>query len=187
MEQSASSSAAIADAMNMLKSGSVDETIIILKAISADTPNDPQVYTCLGVAYTQKGDKQNAIRSFKKSLALQENPKAHYNLGLAYESAGMKDDAAQSYRSAVLLNPTYTLALQAIERLASTIITPTPTAEEQTIIAQAPISPDPTIMGEPPPVVPEPAVIGHVPDFGSTFANPGAPPDFAREEAERAQ
>lgn len=183
MEQSTSSSAAIVDAMNMLKSGSVDETIIILKAISADTPNDPQVYTCLGVAYTQKGDKQNAIRSFKKSLTLQENPKAHYNLGLAYESAGMEDDAAQSYRSAVLLDPAYTLALQAIERLTPTTIAPTPPAEEQTIIGQAPISHEPTIMGEPPPVVPEPTVIGHVPDFGA----PSAPPDLAREEAEKAQ
>ncbi len=183
MEPSISSPAKIADAMNMLKSGSIDQAIIDLKAISVDTPDDPQVYTCLGVAYTQKGDKQDAIRSFKKSLALQENPKAHYNLGLAYESAGMEDEAAQSYHSAILVDPTYTLAAQAIERLTPTTIAPTPPAQEPTIIGVEPISPEPTIMGEPPPVVPEPEVIGHIPDFGA----PSAPPDFAREEAEKAQ
>lgn len=191
MESLTSSAPTVADAMKMLKSGQTAEAITVLEQILISNPNDPQAHAFMGVALTTKGDKAAAIDSFSKSLDLEKTPKAYFNLGLAYEGVGRIDDAIIQYKSAVSMDASYSAATQALARLAPpapAVVTAAAPAPEPTLIGQPlQAGAEPTIIGQAPPapVINNNNVIGATPDFSSVFTNPSAPPDIARENAER--
>jgi tetratricopeptide (TPR) repeat protein len=54
----------------LLNAGSMDEAIYIFKMNTEKHPEDPNTWDSLGEAYALKGDKENAIKSFQKSLSL---------------------------------------------------------------------------------------------------------------------
>lgn len=187
MESSANTGAVVADAMNMLKSGNLAQAMAVLEQACADQPNDPQVFTCLGVACNAKGDKAAAVGAFEKALALDKSPKSYYNLGLAYEAAGRTDEALRQYGEALALDSGYAAAGQAVQRLS-----PPPPAAEPTVTMQAPapvsVAPEPTIVSQAPVApIPNPnqTVLDVNPDFSSLHPAPSAPPDFARQAYER--
>jgi len=187
MELSADSTAVVTEAMNTLKSGGVAQAIAILEKASSDYPDDPQVFTCLGVACNANGDKSGAVDAFEKALALGKSAKSYYNLGLAYEAAGRTDDALAQYREALALDSGYAAAAQAIGRLA-----PAAPAVEPTVAVQAPpsapISPEPTIVSQASvalPANPNQTVMDADPDFSPIQDIPLPPPDFSRQAYER--
>jgi len=54
----------------LLNAGSMDEAIYIFKVNTEKHSEDPNTWDSLGEAYFMKGDKENAIKSFQKSLSL---------------------------------------------------------------------------------------------------------------------
>lgn len=58
----------------LMNQGSLEEAIKIMQMNTERHPESANAWDSLGEAYAQKGDKANAIKSFKKSLTL--NPAA---------------------------------------------------------------------------------------------------------------
>lgn len=105
------------EGLRLLKSGQVDEAIRVLQEAAQTEPNDSQVYTFLGAAYNQKGNRLQAINAFEKAVELEETPKNLYNLGLIYEQCERLQEAIWQYDNAIKLDPSYTQAQQAIDRI----------------------------------------------------------------------
>lgn len=174
METSGANRAVVADAMERLKSGQVAEAVSILEKAVVDHSNDPQIYTCLGVAYTNSGSKVNAVSAFEKALMLEKSVRGHYNLGVAYEALGRHGEALAEYRSAVALDSNYTAAIQAVDRLATSM-----PAVEPTLMGQASVASSASVASNQ--TAPD-----MNPDFSSIFKTSSVPPDLAREAYEKA-
>lgn len=104
------------EGLRLLKAGRIDDAITVLEKVRQKV-DDAAVYSYLGAAYDQKGDKLNAIHAFEESLRLNESPKGYYNLAVIYESVGRIDEAVREYRMALELDPNYERAAKALERL----------------------------------------------------------------------
>ncbi len=174
-------------AIGHLKSGRYDEAITSLEQVLLTQSDDPQLHSCLGMAYSQTGEHSKSIGAFEKSLELQKSARAHYNLGLAYDGAGRYSEAQEQFQFAIDLDPTYTPAKEALQKVLGKIQTSTEAVQEPTIVAAAPAAPEPTVVGAP---VLEQAsmsqseIIGVMPDF-STLSAPKAPPDLSAEKAQK--
>ncbi|MHB9038816.1 MAG: tetratricopeptide repeat protein [Armatimonadota bacterium] len=144
------------EALSLLKSGKLDEAIPALENALLAHPTDPQIHSCLGMAYSQVGDIEKSIAAFGKSLELLKSARAYFNLGVAYESAGMTSEAHEQYRLAVAFDSKYAPAQEALNKL-------------QAKMRAASHNTD---------------VIGATPDF-STLAAPKAPPDLNAEKARK--
>jgi tetratricopeptide (TPR) repeat protein len=59
----------------LLGLGQHDKAIEVFTLITTRTPKDPNAWDSLGEGYATKGDKDNAIKSFKKALSM--NPPAN--------------------------------------------------------------------------------------------------------------
>lgn len=174
-------------AVGHLKSGRYDEAIASLQQVLLTQTDDPQLYSFLGMAYSQTGEHDKSIDAFEKSLAIQKSARAHYNLGLAYNSAGRYSEAQEQFQLAVDLDPAYTPAKEALSKVLDKIQASAETAPEPTVVTTAATNPEPTVVGAP---VLEQAsmaqsdITGAIPDF-STLGPPKAPPDLAAEKAKK--
>ena len=73
---------------------------------SASTQNTPQAFNARGMAYTDKGDLDQAIADFKEAIRLA--PKIVYpynNLGYVYQKQGNIDDAVRVFSDAIRIDP----------------------------------------------------------------------------------
>ncbi len=65
----------------------------------------------LGVGYSQKGQLDAAIASFKEAIRLKRGyVNAHYNLGIAYQKKSQYDAAIASWKETIRLKPDYASA-----------------------------------------------------------------------------
>jgi len=107
------------EGLSLLKAGRIDEAIGVLgKAVAAD-PSDAVAHMYMGIACHQAGDGPRAARHLEESIRLQESPRAYYNLGQVYESLSRLEDALAHYRRALVLDPNYAKAQEAIQRMES--------------------------------------------------------------------
>ena len=174
------------EGLRLLKAGEFDEAIDVLNKVLRNQPDDPQIHTYLGVAYNEKGDRLHAIGAFEESLRLQETPRSYYNLGQIYESVHRIDEAVREYRMAVELDPNYTAARQALDKLHTKFEAehpemsqaagpPAAGVPDPTQVAPGPYQPQPTQAMPVQPGVPGPA--------GPPVA--GGPPSFDDREAHK--
>jgi tetratricopeptide (TPR) repeat protein len=63
----------------LLAEEQTDKAIEIFKMNTERNPKSPNVWDSLGEGYVAKGDKKNAIASFKKSLSLNPPPNVKIN------------------------------------------------------------------------------------------------------------
>ena len=62
----------LAEAEQLLRAGKADEAARVLKQAAADTPEDWRVFNLLGMAQHRAGHRADALRAYKKVLALAE-------------------------------------------------------------------------------------------------------------------
>ncbi len=105
------------EGIRLLKAGKIHEAIEKLQQALAIDPEDAQIHCYLGAAYNAVPDKLHAIHHFEECVRLEESPKAYYNLGLIYESVHRVDEAVRQYRMALELDPNYTKAREALDKL----------------------------------------------------------------------
>lgn len=68
-------------------------------------------YHNLGTSYLQEADYVEAVRAYRRSVALEpDNPTYRFNLGLAYQRAGNNRRAVECFDRAVALQPGYAKA-----------------------------------------------------------------------------
>jgi len=68
-------------------------------------------YSNLGFALLQKGQPNEAMAYFQKTLEINPNHAiAHYNLGLVLVQKGQMDEAIEQYQKALEINPNYAVA-----------------------------------------------------------------------------
>src|SRR4051812_17622655 len=94
--------------IDALRAGQLDSAIEILTRCLMTSPEDGEAQACLGVAYSQKGLHEQALRML--DLAVQKQPAAagvHFNRGVALERAGRPAEAAAAYQQAARLNPNH--------------------------------------------------------------------------------
>ena len=86
----------------------------------AMSPDDPDAYIDLGVAYAQSGNMQAAIAAFKEAVRLEpQYPAAHYNLATALFQAKELDGAIRELKKVLELDPSM---VSARNNLASVLI-----------------------------------------------------------------
>ncbi|MBI2843746.1 MAG: tetratricopeptide repeat protein [Armatimonadetes bacterium] len=108
------------EGLRLLRDQEIDAAIECLTRVVESDPADARAYSYLGAAYARKGEFTESIRAFEQSLAINPTPSAYFNLGLAYQEAGRLTAAVSHYHKALELEPHYTPASEAIERLIST-------------------------------------------------------------------
>ena len=77
-------------------------------AILADNPGAWMAHNNLGVALTEKGATEEALRHYEAAIALRPGyPEAHNNRGNALTSLGRPEEALKEFTEAVRLRPAY--------------------------------------------------------------------------------
>lgn len=106
-------------ALELMKSGNMDEAIAILIPLIDADPDDAEIHSYLGMAYHKKGDRLHSIHHFEEALRVDESARSYYNLGMVYEYARRIDEAVREYQVALSLDPGYKKAEEALARLKS--------------------------------------------------------------------
>ncbi len=89
---------------NYLLQGRAEEAVTILSgALALDTKN-PRILANLATAYLLKGDKDKALKIFRKTVGEAE---AYNNIGYLYMTQSRWDEAESSFRKALELSPRY--------------------------------------------------------------------------------
>lgn len=104
-------------ALEKLKAGDTEQAIAMLTELVEADPDDAQLHSYLGTAYHKIGDRLHSIHHFEEALRLEESPRSYYNLGMVYEYSNRIDEAVREFQVAVSLDPTYTKAVDALNRL----------------------------------------------------------------------
>jgi len=72
------------------------------------SPENPEAYNNIGVAYKNKGDFKKAETAFKQAARLApERPDISYNLGNLYKRNGDYEEAEKCYKKSISLDPSY--------------------------------------------------------------------------------
>jgi len=118
--------------LQSLQSGDVAGAIQQLEAACAADGTDYLAHIYLGAAYSQANRTMDAIQVLTRSVELQpSNAQGRYNLGLAMERGGFTEQAATAYEQAIMLQPDYPKAREALQRIkgGAAIAAPAPTQQ----------------------------------------------------------
>ena len=78
-------------------------------------PDSYRVINNLGMAYADKGERENAEITYKKAIILDpSNAVAYHNLGNTYRETGKKDAAMENWQIAVKLDPKFVFSYRAM-------------------------------------------------------------------------
>jgi tetratricopeptide (TPR) repeat protein len=100
------------------KAGNYDKAIEELETATELNHEDHKAFTYLGAAYAAKGRYNAAIGAFKTAEQIMPGiASIHYNIAQAYEAAGIPTEAEYEYERALQIDPNYTKARDAYERL----------------------------------------------------------------------
>ena len=100
------------------KVGDCDTAIEELEAATRLDHGNHKAFNYLGAAYAAKDRFNAAIGAFK--AAEQTAPgvaSTHYNIAQAYEATGILNEAEYEYERAIEIDPSYTRATEALDRL----------------------------------------------------------------------
>ncbi len=99
-----------------LEQNNVVESIRIFQKLISENPEDKEnatIYNCMGISYSQLGQREKAVQAFQKSI--QVNPGfvyPFYNLGVMILDSGQEDTAIAYLEKAAILDINGTKALE---------------------------------------------------------------------------
>ncbi len=117
MEAGSDLSGLMQEALAALKSGHAKRACEMLQAHLGDGANDGHFLALLGAACCLAGHPEDGVPALERSLELAPSAHAHFNLGQAYQMTGDLEKAQRCYEHALALDPTYQLAIQALDSL----------------------------------------------------------------------
>ncbi len=98
----------------------LDQAESYLKEALDASPDNLEAHFYLARVYALKGDKDQSLQEFRVVFAKEsEFPGYHFEMGRIMESWGEKEVALNHYRRALLLNPRFEAARQALQKLES--------------------------------------------------------------------
>jgi tetratricopeptide (TPR) repeat protein len=98
-------------ALAALKKGDTEEALLLLKQLSQETPDKPQLFTNLGLAYFQLQQSELAERAFGQAIARNPEDAVAYNhLGILQRRKGLFQEALVQYQRAIEIDSNYALA-----------------------------------------------------------------------------
>ena len=118
MEAGSDLSGLMEQALAALKSGHAKRACEMLRAHLGEGANNGRFLALLGAACCLSGHPEDGVPALERSLELAPSAHAHFNLGQAYQMAGDLEKAQRCYEHALALDPTYQLAIQALDSLA---------------------------------------------------------------------
>lgn len=81
-------------------------------------PNSYRIINNLGMAYNEKGDYEQAEKTYQKAINLDPaNSVAYHNLGNTYQKTGKINLAIENFKTAILLNPKFIFSYNALVKL----------------------------------------------------------------------
>jgi len=93
--------------------GEIDSALVYFQKATEITPEYPDAWTNLALAYDYKKMYEAALRAFKSSLDLKpDNPYTLYNLGLTLGKMGLLNQAAETFRMALDIKPDFAEAAE---------------------------------------------------------------------------
>ena len=93
---------------NLYKKGQLTELLRLAKNYTNQYPDAFIVWKILGVTAAQLRQKELAIQSFQRAIAIQPNDaETHFNMGNAFKDFGKLDEAVGAYETASSLKPDY--------------------------------------------------------------------------------
>jgi len=109
-------------ATSLVKTGDYTEGVRRLKDLSSKNPNNAEMHTFLGEAFSEQKEYSEALEEYRKSLAINaDQARPHFLAGLVLIHQGESAEAERELRAALRLNPTdvatkYHLAYALIQR-----------------------------------------------------------------------
>lgn len=93
-------------ANDLIERGDYGRAVELLEAAVAENPTDSTALTELGIAFTEGGEQEKAIKALIRSIQLEEGaPEAHEALGCAYYRSGRYQEARRHLERARELSP----------------------------------------------------------------------------------
>lgn len=78
-------------------------------------PNSYRVINNLGMAYNDKGDYEQAEKTYQRAISIDpSNPVAYHNLGNTYRETGKINLAIENFKTAISLNPKFIFSYNAL-------------------------------------------------------------------------
>lgn len=100
------------------KAGDMDKAVQELEQATQMDHDNHRAFNYLGATYAAQGRFNAAIGAFKTAEQIAPGVASiHYNIAQAYEAAGIPEEAEYEYERALEIDPNYTVAQQACERL----------------------------------------------------------------------
>jgi protein O-mannosyl-transferase len=95
-------------ALTFIRNGVWRDGTLLWGDAAAKSPENVRAYVNLGIAYSEKGLVDEAIRQFQDALKKKhDSPEAHFNMGIAYAKKGLMDRAIEEYQATLKLRPTH--------------------------------------------------------------------------------
>jgi len=105
--------------IEFLRNGLFAESVTFLEQALSEDPSDVDLYIYTAYAYASLNEIDKCVETLEKAVDLAPtSAKVHYNLGVAYHKAKNLTGAKDEFKRALGLDPTYTLAKQALESIA---------------------------------------------------------------------
>jgi len=100
------------------KAGEIDRAIEELESATQIDHANHKAFTYLGAAYAAKQRYNAAIGAFKTAEQIAPGVASiHYNIAQAYEATGIVSEAEYEYERAIEIDPNYTKAQEAVQKL----------------------------------------------------------------------
>lgn len=100
------------------KAGDFDVAIEELETATRLDHANHKAFNYLGAAYAAKDRFNAAVGAFKTAEQLSPGvASTHYNIAQAYEAGGVSNEAEYEYERALEIDPDYTKAREALDRL----------------------------------------------------------------------
>ena len=92
----------------LFSSGQIQNALDSAENLIKDYPDNPVIFNIGGACHAALGEFEEAIRKYKKSLAIKPNyAEAHNNLGATLQELGQLDNAASCYKKAIQIKSGY--------------------------------------------------------------------------------